>query len=262
MYQMISRDYLTKRFSNVLSDYFKENGLNIYMSFSDEFSYNTDADIDFKIKYLTGSIINNKISLPVQFVIEVKNQYFDSAIELLNNFATTYNEKKFDVNDNVKVKELYGTPSVISTFEEDGLYDTTIIALDSRLVVYDGGIFTEDISIKINDIELIGVENIVYNATHGADALQLQNEPLTKNLTNSIQVGLQFDINFKKGDPLHLLLLQQAESINNEGLKVVFNNGFFEKEYCMNIAQVNYNVMLGDVMSGTVALRNAMKVGA
>lgn len=258
---IITRNELTKHFEEAFKNYFIESEMpKLTIAITDEFSYNTLADIDIKIKYLTGSIINNKISLPIQFIIEIDNKHFNEVIEVLNNFATEFNENIYAYSENVNIKELYATPVVINAFEDNGLNETTIVGIDARLVIYEGGVFISDTSVKIDDLELVNITNIMYSSSKSADALITKETPIAKNMTNAIQIVLSFDIDFKKGDELHKLILEDSERIAVH--TITFNNGFIEKEYIMEIASCDYNILRGDVMSGRISLRTTMEAGA
>lgn len=249
---MIDKEKILKHVKNNLKEIFDTTNLELIVDIHDEFSENPNADVDITLKALTGNIVNGVIKYPVQIIAEIKNQYFDIINSCLMNFCINNAETLFDY-EGQKIEQLYTTPVVISTFNDNGIDWSTTVTIDATFIIYENAVFSDDIEIMINNTKLEGVFDVVYSNSHSCDSTVKLGSPMVENYTNGIQVSISINLDFKKSDNLHKQLIQDSESIVKYDL--YFANGIISKTYKMELAGLTLQSSRGDIMRGQVVFR-------
>jgi len=254
---MIKRNDLVNHIKNIIEGIANENQSDLTFAFHDEFSYSNDyVDVEVTIKALSGTIINKRISYPVQIIIDVENSRFEEVIEYLMEFSIEENEKFFTYN-NDKIKQFFTTPTVLSTFNEDGNVHTTTLTIDGTFIVYEEAIFSDDVSITIDGALFEGITNVVDNFTHNGNTVIPQNNTLAENYTTGIQMTLTIDFDLRKSNVLHKKLITEAKQMNI--YEVVYDDGFVEHEHYMEISTLTKQTPLGAPSTAQIIFRLARR---
>lgn len=223
----------------------------ITTDFHDEFSYNTNVDIDITIKALSGTIRNKRLNYPVQIIAEIKNEgdKFAEAIEHLMNFAINNNEVFF-TQDNQKIQQFYSTPSVISAFGEDGLGETTTVAIDATFILYEDAIFTDDVFVQLDDDILTDILHLNWSNTITTNSIVTKDDPLAQNYPVGSQITLTIEFEYRKGNTLHEQLcdIEKAFIVNN----LFYHNGYKETSFKVLKSTITQDIVLGGIMGGQV----------
>lgn len=221
----------------------------ITTDYHDEFSYNTNVDIDITIKALSGTIRNKRLNYPVQIIAEIKNEgdKFAEAIEHLMNFAINNNEVFF-THDNQKIQQFYSTPSVISAFGEDGLGETTTVAIDATFILYEDAIFTDDILVKLDDDIFTDILHLNWSNTITTNSIVTNDDPYAQNYALGSQLTLTIEFEYRKKNALHKRLCDRKKAFDVTNL--IYNNGYEEETFKVIKTTITQDIVLGGVMGG------------
>lgn len=200
-------------FKNLVSNYLPSDKS---VAFYDEFNYDSENDIKFTIKRLTGTIDSGLVVIPFQIICEVNADISSEIMGCLDEFAIANNQSNATI-DNTIVKQEYTTCYSIQNFQQNGLLDKTTLAINAKLSTY-GDVDID--SFTINGDSTIEIQEFVaaYVATPStAGALRANNGKLKR---KNRDVALSYSIVFiPKDTTVQKSLFIQALSGNSINTK-------------------------------------------
>ncbi|MCM1556755.1 MAG: hypothetical protein NC087_04395 [Anaeroplasma bactoclasticum] len=249
---MIKTQEILDHLEDQMTRYFHENGLMYSTGFHNEMIVNPTADVEVVLKFLTGTITNNRISLPVQIIIEVLNEYLEEVKDALTDFSIYNNETLFSIEGepDFAIKQFYDTPVTMDMFVENGTNLTTTLTISATYIIFEGAIFSNDVYVKINDQKLNGIITIGYNLTRTCDSAIKLGSDMAKNYVNSSQGTISIDLDLIKKDDLHKSLMENKSKTIKYQIK--YFDGFIEEEYSMVILNLTQTITLGGTLQGRI----------
>ncbi|MBO5711895.1 MAG: hypothetical protein J6R47_03565 [Acholeplasmatales bacterium] len=247
---MMTRNELIQHIKDEINNVVEDSPYkDLTFAYHDEFSYNTNVDVDITIKALSGTIRNKRLTYPVQIIAEIKNDgdKFAEAIEHLMNFSINNNEVFFTHN-NQKIQQFYTTPSVISTFNEDGLYEITTVAIDATFILYNDAIFTDDIFVQLDNEIFTNILHLNWANSISTNSIVTKESPFAQNYPTGSQIILTIEFEYKKNDPLHEKLCNIDNTFNP--INLIYHNGYKETTFKVIKSTITQDIVLGGVMGG------------
>jgi hypothetical protein len=183
----------------------------ISCAFHEEFYFNPQAEINFVIKLLSGTIQSGVTQYPIQLMVEVKHEYANELLEILTKFANDYNEL-VDKIDNVSIRQYYSTPAIIDTFGNDGIDMRTTMSMDINFITFENLLDVENVYINDEKIAFLN-----YNISYAG------NVNSTGGLNNAMP-GVIKQINKSAGNTISLSFVPNAEiKAINDIVDIMYN---------------------------------------
>lgn len=125
--------YLNTLFSSYLSQVLPNTDISVAVH--NEFSYNDTADVNITVKLLPGQIQLGIVQYPGEILVEVKEEYQAEVDEALRLMCIDRNEELATIYGGTYM-ELYSTPNVMGTFQDNGIYNKTAMSVSCALITF------------------------------------------------------------------------------------------------------------------------------
>lgn len=131
--------------------------------------------------------------------------------------------------------------------------DYAVFTVYGTLINYNNAVLASEAYIHINGQELKGVITADYANLHSTDGMVcgLQG-PSQENYLNGISATLTINLLFRKGDELHLDIMNNVDT--DKEYTVQYYNGFITRTYKMMIIKYDDHIIAGDVIKGQIVL--------
>lgn len=240
----------------------------------------TRKDIKVILKFLSAENTNGIIDLPIQVLVEVNTELQDIVFNILQDIAyekhQTIETIYFAPNEvDYSFKQFYKTPIVINAFQNGGIYKTSTMTMDMRLVVFETFATTNDMELEFIDLpsgygddtdymdyannsdEMAAFKssiiNCVYHIEHRFDGIVKKGKKLQENRHNSYNVVFTVSYILNKADEIQGLLWDDADRDVNFQIKYKSNHLFDNaKTYKFRIQTYTENEIVSDVTKVTV----------
>lgn len=141
----------------------------IVIAVHDEFSYNSDANLDITVKMLPGQIQYGIPQYPCELLIEVNENFAEEVIKALTQFTLDFNESLLELGSQ-SYRQYYNTPNVIGTFQNRGIVNNTALSISVSLISFTRVDLLQKLSIKTQDQdEYLDVPYIDFSLSYMAE---------------------------------------------------------------------------------------------
>lgn len=245
----------------------------------------TKKDIKVILKFLSAENTNGIIDLPIQVLVEVNTELQDIVFNILQDIAYEKHQKIETVyiseNDiDYAFKQFYKTPTTLTTFQNGGVYKTSTMTMDMRIVAFETFATSNDMSLsfkyKVNASDNSATEytnsstemknfkatiiNLVYHLEHRFDPVNIKNVKLQKNKYNSYNNVMTLSYILDKSNTIQENLWDKADGLIDIEITYKSNSVFTNaKTYKCAIQTYTENLLVTDVTKVTI---NFVSTGA
>ena len=238
----------------------------------------TKKDIKVILKFLSAENTNGFIDLPVQILVEVNTELQDIVFNILQDIAYEKHQKIETVyasqNEvDYAFKQFYKTPTVLTTFQNGGIYKTSTMTMDMRIVAFKTYATSNDMYLsfkyKVNNSDNSATEytnsstemsnfkatilNAVYHLENRFDGRVFHNNKLQRNTENSYNVVFSLSYILDKSNTIQENLWDKADGLKDVEISYKSNSVFTNaKTYKCAIRTYTDNVVVTDVIKVTV----------
>ncbi len=207
----------------------------IKTAYHEEFSYNAEtakgSDVNVTVRFLPGKIQSGVVQYPIELLITVKEKFYSTVSEALNEFTLDNNEEIVTLGT-AKYREYYLTPHTIDTFENGGLDNYTLINISSSLISFNNvcGLDSLELGLVVNSTaNLESIKWLTFNVSYASDnnsSGSINGDTVVKQVASTAGINYTFTFVPKLGDEsehvktINTLLRQLigGKSINNGNL--------------------------------------------
>ena len=181
---------------------------NISTDYHDEFSYNTDVDVDVTVKFLPGQIQSGVVQYPGELLISIKEKYYSTVIEAFNEFAINNNEHvvTFTLDGtSATYREYYLTPNVIGAFQNGGIENYVSISISTSLISFNNVCGLDSLELGLVDLNtnLETIKWLTFNVSYAADnnsSGSINGDTIVKQVASTAGINYTFTFVPKLGD--------------------------------------------------------------
>lgn len=234
-------DFLTEKLTIIARDL----GYNGEILVSDELAFTkaksySENTIYFVVKRLTSIITNETETQPIQIICLCEQNSLVNATSILNQFVDENNWKIIETNEtNIKAKQEYSKPVVISNFDEVGFGYRSVIYLT-------GNIFLIRNLLDVETIDINGVSfkplNFSWNYSMTPNTQQEHGDNLSSSVKTVSVVSVSFSVSPSSNNFLaRVINIAKGTTTGNENFEISFNFGSYEISYDMKLIEFSFD---------------------
>lgn len=202
-------DFLTEKLTVIARDL----GYNGDILVSDELAFTkaksySENTIYFVVKRLTSIITNETETQPIQIICLCEQNSLVNATSILNQFVDENNWKIIETNEsNVKAKQEYSKPVVISNFDEVGYGYRSVIYLTGNIFLIRNLLDVETVGITAdNKTTTFKPLNFTWSYVMTPNTQQEKSDNLSSSVKSVSVVNIGFSIAFTETDLISSIL--------------------------------------------------------
>ena len=238
-------DFLTEKLTVIARDL----GYNGEILVSDELAFTkaksySENTIYFVVKRLTSIITNETETQPIQIICLCEQNSLVNATSILNQFVDENNWKIIETNEsNVKAKQEYSKPVVISNFDEVGFGYRSVIYLTGNIFLIRNLLDVETITITAdNKTTTFKPLNFTWSYVMTPNTQQEHGDNLSSSVKTVSVVSVSFSVSPSSNNFLaRVINIAKGTTTGNEIFGVSFNFGSYAISYDMKLIEFSFD---------------------
>lgn len=220
----------------------------IVLAVHDEFSYNSEANIDVTVKMLPGQIQYGIPQYPCELLIEVNENFAEEVIKALTQFTLDFNESLISLGSQ-SYRQYYNTPNVVGTFQNRGIVNNTAISISVSLISFTNVNLLQKLLIRIKDqAEFLNIAFIDFSLSYMAETNSsgtIYANYRSASLADSMTIGCTFTFVPKDNDQISNQIITHMfgnQPNDRYDVRFTFKEAVCQKAFIIQACSLSQNV--------------------